>query len=312
VTWFILSFLPALLLILLAAPACAPRQVPARGEPIRVGQVKNEELSLRQIPLERYVAGVLEKEVHGSWPLEALKAQAVATRTYALYRKQKPRDAQFDVLSDTTDQVFESEESRSPAIVRAVTETEGEALQSGGRILQAFFHSCCGGESESAAQVWPGSYPDPLDSVHGDPYCAGCPSSQWTYRLSLKELKARLADGGFPASGATGVEVSERDDSGRAVRVLLPSRSGGPVSVPGTEFRRLLGNTNLKSTLFEVVDDGDDVVFAGRGAGHGVGLCQWGAKGMAEQGKGYREILDFYYPGAEIVGLSAESPETRE
>lgn len=284
--WLIFGALPVL--------SCATHQVPAQGGGIRVGQLKNDELHLREIPLERYVAGVLEKEVHGNWPMEALKAQAVATRTYALYRKVNPRDALFDVLSDTTDQVFESDEGHSPAIVRAVLETEGETLQHGGKIFQAFFHSCCAGRSERADEVWPGAFPEPLLSLHNDPYCAACPPARWEYRIDKGEFES--------------ITISERDTSGRVRTVLVSSPSGKSRTMAGIELRRVLGNTFLKSTLFEISPQDDAIVFEGRGAGHGVGLCQWGAKGMAETGKNYREILDFYYPGAEVAGPSTETP----
>ncbi|HEX5036564.1 MAG TPA: SpoIID/LytB domain-containing protein [bacterium] len=298
----------ALLIFLLTALSCAPHQVPARGDPIRVGQVKNEELSLREIPLERYIAGVLEKEVRADWPLEALKAQAVAARTYALYRKSKPRDSQFDVLSDTTDQVFESDENHAPSIVRAVLETEGQTLQSKGRVFEAFFHSCCGGTSESADAVWPGNHPAPLVEVHEDPYCSACPPAHWKYRVSLKDFEKRLEQSDRPSTGWSGVVVSERDASGRVESATLTSTSRKSLPLSGIELRKILGNTNVKSTLFDITENGDDLVFEGRGSGHGVGMCQWGAKGMAEHGKSYREILEFYYPGADIVSLSAEAP----
>lgn len=285
---------------------CSYREVAPRGEPIRVGQMKEDELHLREIPLERYIAGVLEKEVRHDWPLEALKAQAVAARTYAIYRKSKPRDAQFDVLSDTSDQVFESDENHSPAIVRAVRETEGETLQFGGRVLEAFFHSCCGGTSEDADQVWPGSHPEPLRSVHEDPYCSTCPPAHWKYRLSFRELGERLSQANLPSSGWTAVSIVSRDASGRVEQVTLESATRKPTPMSGITFRKILGYTNLKSTLFNITAEGEDLVFDGRGAGHGVGLCQWGAKAMAEKHKNYRDILNFYYPGAEIVGLSAE------
>lgn len=288
-----------------ALSTCAPRQVPARGEPIRVGQVHDEELHLREIPLERYIAGVLEKEVRKDWPIEALKAQAVAARTYALYRKTKPRDARFDVLSDTTDQVFESDENHSPAIVRAVLETEGETLQHDGRIFQAFFHGCCGGHSERADQVWPGRFPDPLLQLHEDPYCAQCPSAQWTYRISKEELRSLLQNKDIAVPKDFALHIVDRDESGRVDALALSARPHQTDTVSGTVFRQAVGNVNLKSTLFDVREEDGDFVFDGRGAGHGVGLCQWGAKGMAEQHKTYREILDFYYPGADIVGVSA-------
>ncbi len=298
----------ALFAVASAAGGCASPLAPSRGEPVRVGQMKNEELHLREIPLERYVAGVLEKEVHESWPREALKAQAVAARTYVLYRKQKPRDAQFDVLADTSDQVFESDEGHAKSVVRAVLETEGETLEHDGKIFQTFFHSCCGGKSERATRVWPGVHAEPVLQLHDDPYCSSCPPARWTFRIPRSDLESRLREAGREVPEGWRFSVSDRDESGRVLSVAVSAPGPKPrgFTLTGAAFRAAVGYANVKSTLFEVIDEGDNIVFEGRGAGHGVGLCQWGAKAMAEQGKSYREILEFYYPGAEIAGLSAE------
>ncbi len=295
------------ILSIIALAACAGHTIPPRGEPIRVGLKDNKgegKATLHEIPLERYVASVLAKEVRSDWPLEALKAQAVATRTYAVYRKQNPRNARFDVLSDTSDQVYEKANRHPSSIVQAVTETEGEVLETSGKVLEAFFHSCCGGKSESADQVWPGSHPSALLAVHEDPYCNACPPAHWEYRISRQELAALLTSGGYAVGDGWKAEVTKRDPSGRVLDLTFLAGQDKTV-VPGTKFRQLVGNGNLKSTLFDLsAADGDEetIVFSGQGAGHGVGLCQWGSKGMAEAGKTYREILEFYYPGAEISG----------
>ncbi|HSA58877.1 MAG TPA: SpoIID/LytB domain-containing protein [bacterium] len=307
----------AFLAVLSVSGGCAAPQAPSLGEPVRVGQMRNDELHLREIPLERYVAGVLEKEVHASWPKEALKAQAVAARTYVLYRKQKPRDAQFDVLADTSDQVFESDEGHAKSIVRAVLETEGETLEYGGKLIQAFFHSCCGGKSERASRVWPGAHPEPVLQIHDDPYCASCPPAHWTYRIPRSELESRLREAGHEMPEEWTISVPDRDESGRVVSIAVgaPGPKARAFTMTGADFRAAIGYVNIKSTLFEVSSEGGDVVFEGRGSGHGVGLCQWGAKAMAGQGKSYREILEFYYPGAEIVPMSrniAAHPSTEE
>lgn len=291
--WFIIF-------LIMPLAGCAGN-LPSRGEPIRVASQR--QTKIQEIPLETYLVGVLEKEVVGTWPIEALKAQAVASRTYALYRKQHPRDERFDVTSDTRDQVFQKKRRQSPAVVQAVLETEGETLNFNGGILQAFFHSCCGGMSEQADQVWQGITTPPLLTVHPDPFCSACPRSRWEYPISRKELEDRLRENGHPLKDGWKIEITKRDDSGRVLEIRFPDDG---ISFSGAKFREILGYTKLPSTLFEITDAEDPVVFVGRGSGHGVGLCQWGAKGMADEGKTYREILQFYYPGAEIAAAQTQ------
>lgn len=297
------------LLSILILGGCATSRVPARGDPVRVGEMQEGRTRLHELPMEQYVAGVLSKEVPADWPLDALKAQAVATRTYAVYRTLNPRDKRFDVASDTSDQVFERRDRAAQGIVRAVTETEGEVLRADGKVFETFFHSCCGGMTETADQVWPGRHADPVLNVQEDPYCAACPPSRWEHTVSREELAGLLKDQGYAVDGDWTLEVARRDPAGRVQEVLLKAAGRKPVVIAGARFRQILGYTNLKSTLFELQESDEGIVFAGRGAGHGVGLCQWGAKGMADAGKSYREILEFYYPGAELPSSSAsESP----
>ncbi len=306
---------------LFAAVACTlascagVSNVPPRGETMRVAIVeKNKPLQtsepstphdLHEVPLEQYVAGVLDREVRGDWPLEALKAQAVATRTYALYRKDNPRHATFDVFSDTTDQVFEKKRNYPPAIVKAVLETEGQVLTSEGKIMQAFFHSCCGGRSERADRVWrgvTGVNAPPLLQIHDDPYCKSCPPAHWAYRLKHGELVSSLKSAGFAVDDDAVFATGAREESGRASEILVTS-GRGRIVIPATDVRRVVGYEKIKSTFFDVTTPptAGDIVFEGRGSGHGVGLCQWGAKAMADSGIKYQDILNFYYPGAAMV-----------
>ncbi len=296
--------LPLLLLLSLLTTSFCAGTIPQGGVPIRVALRADEEIL--SIPLERYVVGVLEKEVHQDWPLEALKAQAVATRTYALFRKENPRAASFDVYADTSDQVFEPMPRHAPSVIKAVRQTEGEVLTYDGRIFQAFFHSCCGGHSEQADHVWPGIKTPPLQGSHPDDYCTLCPSAHWELRLSREELGSLVAPSGRPIARDEKIIIMERDASGRVSRVKSSGRRGFTIS--GIDFRERVGHTRLKSTLFDVTDEGEVIVLTGRGAGHGVGLCQWGAKGMADEGNNYRQILEFYYPGARIAGPEGKGP----
>ncbi len=254
---------------------------------------------VHEIPLETYVMGVLSKEVPNDWPLETLKAQAVASRTYVLYRKEHPRDNRFDVAADTSDQVFEKKRHYSPSIEQAVHETEGEILEYEGKIFESFFHSCCGGVSETADHVWKTNDVSPLESLHKDPYCSNAPSAHWDYSISRENLGKILHEkNNLEKSSNWSLEVSQRDDQGRVQEIsIIP---GNNLVLTGKDFRDLLGPANIKSTLFEITSTEDPFVFSGKGSGHGVGLCQWGAKGMGDEGKSYREILEFYYPESQI------------
>lgn len=283
-----------------------------KGPKIRVAIPQGSSLKIHEIPLEKYVMGVLEKEVPADWPPEALKAQAIASRSYALYRMRFPRDKRFDVDSNVNDQVFVKKKHYAPAIEKAVVETEGQSLTYGGNPLAAFFHSCCGGKSEPADKVWPGSHAPPLLHARDDAYCSASPRSHWELSISRQELAELLDAKGHPLGDNWRLDITERDDSGRVIQVNF-HLDQGDFNLSGTNFREILGNTRLLSTLFEITDPGDPTVFSGRGSGHGVGLCQWGAKGMADEGKSVLEILEFYYPGAQVKSMDSEtepSPET--
>ncbi len=278
---------------------------PSSGGPVRVAVQKNK---IQDVPLERYIMGVLEKEMSPDWPLESLKAQAVASRTYVLYRKAHPRHEKYDVVSNTADQVYEKKGHYHRSVIEAVSATEGQVLKYDGKILEAFFHSACGGMSERADHVWPGVDSPPLLNVHEDPYCSSAPSSHWTYQLSRGDLSNLLNQNGYALKDDWQLEVDHRDDMGR-VKTISLIEGTKKTSLPATTFRQLIGNSHLKSTLFEIEDSEDPVIFSGRGSGHGVGLCQWGAKGMADSGMSYRDILEFYYPGSELEGPRSEELE---
>ena len=318
----ILSY--ALVLWIAACLGCATGPS-SKGPIIRVF---TEKARVHEVPLETYVMGVLSKEVPNDWPLETLKAQAVASRTYVLYRKEHPRDNRFDVTSDTSDQVFEKKRHYPATIKQAVRETEGETLEYEGKSFEAFFHSCCGGMSESADHVWKISDVPPLESIHpvnsihNDPYCNQAPSAHWEYSISRENLAQILHEkNNLKKSSNWSLEISGRDDQGRVVEISISmGDQKNPPTFTGKDFRDLLGPTNIKSTLFEITSTEDPFVFSGRGSGHGVGLCQWGAKGMGDTGKSYREILEFYYPGAqsrtvqnkaEILPQPMETPEEK-
>jgi stage II sporulation protein D len=245
------------------------------------------------VPLEDYVKGILFHEVSHYWPQEALKAQAVVSRTYALYSLQQNRHQEFDVRGDIFSQVYGGKDSERYRTNDAVEETAGEVLTFQGRIFPAYFHSTCAGHTEDASALWNIDLP-PLKGVACG-FCQESPRYFWTYRISARELAGRLKHGGYSVEGFDTITVAGNDLSGRVTYVNFIS-GGKTTKISAVELRRILGPQSLRSTYFEVSLSGREVVFRGKGWGHGVGLCQWGAYFMAKQGYSYTQILQHYYP----------------
>lgn len=260
--------------------------------------------------LESYLLGVLPREMPADWPIEALKAQAVASRTFALDRIRARRSSgrAFDLENTILDQVFEWHEptdiarGRLANVRRALQETRGEILtDKRGAIITAYFHADCGGRTETASSVWGGREPAMGTAVDGA--CPMSPRARWTWSVSGEELAMRLRAplGLSPLARVREVRAEEFSESGRILRVALVTDDGVEQKLSGHQLRATLGFDRLKSTAFEIHKaSGGGFRFEGRGHGHGVGLCQWGARKLAEQGAGYRRILSHYYSKADL------------
>jgi stage II sporulation protein D len=270
---------------------------PARAEErIRV-RVSPESREVVELGLEDYVAGVVAGEMPASFPAEALKAQAVAARSYALTRKIEAQAAgrEWDIGSGVLAQVFSRE--RPSGAARAATDaTHGEVLAVAMEPVEAYFHASCGGRTEGGLAALGRDFPY-LASVECG-RCAGAPGSAWAVRIPARDL-ARAA--GLPGE-ATAARVASRTASGRAARVEIES-GDRRAALSAVDLRQRLGFARLPSLAVDVRMEEGGVAFRGRGRGHGAGLCQWGAAGFAREGKGYREILLHYYPGAEVVRM---------
>jgi stage II sporulation protein D len=243
---------------------------------------------------EEYVTAVLQGESASFKSDEALKAMAVAARTYAVRFGTRHKLEGFD-FCDTTHCQDLRLGNESPRVRAAVAATEGEVLWFEGRPAATYYHRSCGGEIEDASLLEPDLHV-PYLRRHHDEFCVRTPD-EWQIEISKADLASAL---GRPV---TAVRVVTRSDSGRVQRLLVNDHS-----ITATDFRfavgRTLGWDKLRSDLYEEEDRGDRIAFRGRGQGHGVGLCQSGAEIMGEQGHSYREILAYYYPGAG-VGLTA-------
>ena len=270
---------------------------------LRAVQNGNRIIVVDDIPIETYLVGLINSEISSSWPAEAIKAQAVAARTYAMNQTDRIRrarpDSSYDMESTMMDQVYDGAHREEAHVYRIVEATRGQVLKKNGAIFPAFYHSCCGGMTEHAHNVWSDAEGSPPVE---DRYCERSPKRLWSYKLSRAEFQKLLAAANVTMSSITSITTVPLFDSPRVDTVVVETTSGTQ-NVKATELRKILGYANVKSTWFEVNLAGKDIVFNGRGYGHGVGMCQLGAKGMAEEGHAYTDILKFYYPDAEIVTI---------
>ena len=267
---------------------------------IQVIREKNGTLTLiNEIDIEVYLRGVLPKEVVASWPVEALKAQAVAARTYALFEELYGFNSDFSLTSTVQSQVYGGEEAAQPATNQAVRFTSGEVILFNGQLLKTYFHANCGGRTYRADFVWD---VEPNKALMGTicPYGRNVPSFFWNASFSADEISKQLTKAGFLSNqNVRDIQPESMDNIGRAKSIWIRHDDGDAV-INANKFRLAIGSGKLKSTIFDVQNFGSTFEFKGRGFGHGVGLCQWGMKEMAEQGKTYKEILQFYYPGSEV------------
>jgi stage II sporulation protein D len=275
------------------------------GKPYRgVAEVSFGEkglLVVNELQLEDYLIGLINCEISSSWPMEAVKAQAVIARTYALHKKQARTTSLYHLESSVIDQVYDGCEIEDSRARRGVSDTAGEVLQYGGSVIQAFYHSSCGGRTEASEHVWGRQIPY-LCGVDCT-YCLSSPSIAWDVKLSLPELEEKLKSAGYKVSGVTDIRPGVRNNRGRLKHVVIVS-TRGETALTGDQFRKTIGYNVIKSTSFSVKVANNEAVFSGLGNGHGVGLCQWGAKQRALDGFGYGEILSYYYPGTALVKLS--------
>lgn len=288
------------------------RLVPPSAESIKVGaDAHRGTLILRldpgqtltiveEISLESYLEGVLPHEMDPDWPLEALKAQAVVARTFAYANMGKFRKDGFDLTSDTRSQVYRGTTGVNENVRSAVRQTRGEVLGWHDRLLPVYYHSCCGGRTEDLARVWggdPENTPRPLRGVR-DPWCRGTPNHEWTAYFSWPDLMSAIQEKVALPGPLTALKIAHRDLAGRVLSFV--ARAGRrSIDIRASELRGALGADELKSTkIVNMVVKKKGIEFIGAGSGHGVGLCQWGAKKQALKGRSYERILQFYFPGS--------------
>ncbi|HEY6907345.1 MAG TPA: SpoIID/LytB domain-containing protein, partial [Ignavibacteriaceae bacterium] len=271
------------------------------------------------VSIEQYLKGVIPREMpagKGDEYYEALKAFAICARTYTVSKINENKKL-FDVFADTRDQVYGGSGTEKEIINKVVDETRGLILTYDNKLAVTFYHSTCGGYTEDAKNVFPDKDLPYLKVVKdGDePYCSISPKFTWKEKMSKKTFIQRLVDAKYlddTEYSVKDIKINSTFESGRIneLEIDLADRSNNSRSIKlyGNNIRYVIRTANGKSILesnnFTVKIDPDNIIIDGRGYGHGVGLCQWGALAQSQQGKSYEDILAFYYPGTKIESLN--------
>ncbi len=255
-----------------------------------------------ELYFEDYIVGVLAGEMPANFELEALKAQAVAARSYALKKMLSENQADYDVIDTVANQVYQDEEelkerwgndyvSNMNKIKTAVLETKGEYIAYNGEVIEAFFFSTSSGKTENSEEVFTSARPY-LKSVDSSWDAKVSPVFQVENDMSLHDFYTKL---GLPYQDSLQIEVVKQTSTGRMKQVKING-----TEMNASDVRQKL---NLKSTYFTMEQVGNNVHIQTKGYGHGVGMSQYGAEGMAREGKTYEEIIKHYYQGVEIKKL---------
>lgn len=255
------------------------------------------------VPVDGYLRSVVPEEMPVDWPAEAIKAQSVAARSFALASRGRHASEGYDLCTTTHCQLYTGTTAEKSASNAAIKATRGEVLTYGGKPIEALFHTDSGGMTENSEAVW-GSHVPYLRAAKDTP----AKTMPWTKAISRADLERKLAAKGHDIGKvrslvlsplAIGRSAKDRTASGR-VKTMTVKGTKGTATLSGTTWRSLLG---LKSTLFDAKLAKDMVTFTGYGSGHGLGISQWGAERMAAKGASYAEILHHYYTGTKMQQL---------
>lgn len=261
---------------------------------------KGKLLPINIVSIEDYVEGVLPYEMSSTYPIEALKAQAVSARNYAISSLNKHRNEKFDVCDGIHCQVYKGTVEGSESIRKAVKETKGEILTHNNKVVRAFFYASNGGHTESSKNVWNSDYsylvskPDEFDNY------------KWNKKYTSSEIESILKRKGYISRYDTFKKIGavSTNNSGRNSKIqIVYLNSNGEEKIKNLVGEQPRIVFSLKSSMFDVNYSNSEYSFAGKGFGHGVGMSQYGARNRAEKGHNYKDILSFYYPNTKIQDI---------
>lgn len=261
-----------------------------------VHRTKNKLQLVNHLHLEEYLYSVIPAEVYTSWSIDALRSQAIASRTYALYQIKQNRlkypDRTFDLYSDTRSQVYLGVKSENAKTTQAVNDTAGEVLTYDQELIKSYFSASIGTKSASGSEIK--DQQPYLQSRNFQLKNVEHPHSSWSIILPLDNIQKKFA----LKSPVKSVKVVSRTSSGRIDEVLLVDAANNKKIVKGTEFRDKIGNSVMKSTYASILLSKNKIKINGQGFGHGVGLGQWEAQELAKRGVPYPKILTYFYKGS--------------
>ncbi len=251
-------------------------------------------MAINLVEVDSYIAGVVEAEAGPSAHPEFYKAQVLLARTYAMGHMERHAGEGFNLCDGVHCQAYKGKSTKNPAIIKATEETKGQVVvNSENQLIVGAFHANCGGQTANSGQVWLKSF-SYLVSVN-DPFCRSQPSATWEVRISLEEWQRFLSTKGVDTENIplTGYSLLSKD------REYVYTIAGK--MIPLTDIRSFF---NLRSAFFTVELISGQIRLKGRGYGHGVGMCQDGAMQMARRGRSYKEILQHYFTGIQVVNYS--------
>ena len=260
--------------------------------------------SIEEMDLETYIMGVVAGEMKNTWPVEALKAQAILARTFTMkFLSSKTSGYEgADISTDVQEAQAYNADAINDRIREAVNETRGIVMTADGDFTQAWFHAHSGGKTELPTKALDYSEDPAYLKIVESPESDQAPEEvqNWSATFTLEQVRKACQDAGAQVEAIERFEVGERGESGRAVTFLVNENT--EVSAP--TFRLQIGASELKSTLILSIEiHGDEITFTGSGFGHGVGMSQWGARQMADEGRTAEEIVTYYYSGIELAEL---------
>ncbi|MEW6359887.1 MAG: SpoIID/LytB domain-containing protein [Planctomycetota bacterium] len=277
------------------------KEITYRGE-IELRRKGNKMDVLNIVDVETYLAGVLGSEMPLHWPDSALRAQAIVSRTYALFQKKMNPTHDYDVVATIGDQKYLGTKAEDAHSRRIVDETHGIVLFYQNHLFPAYFHSTCAGHTEEVNYLFESRSIEPLKGVP----CSYCEESkyfkEWAETFPEDEIRAKLKGQNIKVGKILSITTSDFGPGGRP-RMLEIATDASPVKIRAYAFRLALGSTKLRNTNFTVRKVGSAFEFRGRGYGHGVGMCQFGAMGLAKLGRSAIDIVEYYYPGVEVAKI---------